>query len=148
MIPAGEEARAQRAEQPVPVLVPSLLVVVHFISPQRRSSRAPSFSFASVAQSKPELQSQASTTARSSTAPGSVPEYRWLNRNRVRGCRAASARASSHEVWTLDESGAVASVMATAAPRTSSSSGGGAAAVAPQARLPASRGRRAPAPPR
>src|SRR5262249_11534048 len=121
LVPADQEARAERADQTLPVLA----FVVHGISPLRRGSQsARPLSFVSVGQSKPELRIYRSSTSRSRAAPGVVPENTWLNRKRVRGWRAARACASSQLVWPPAPSGPVASVIATSAPRTSSSSGG------------------------
>src|SRR5207244_6185065 len=66
---------------------------------------------------------QTSITCRSLTAPVTVPEYTWLKRKRVCGCRFLSLRAASQLMWLKTSPGPVASTIATSAPLTSLSRG-------------------------
>src|SRR5207245_6003909 len=66
---------------------------------------------------------QTSITCRSLTAPVMVPEYTWLNKKRVSGCRFFNLAAASQLMWLNTSPGPVASTMATSAPFTSLSRG-------------------------
>src|SRR6266576_1011547 len=62
-------------------------------------------------------------TCRSLTAPLTVPEYTWLKKKRVPGCRLFNFAAASQLIWLKTSPGPVASTIATSAPFTSLSSG-------------------------